>query len=146
MQGRGRRSKALGASDPRNHRDPQNTLRGDLYRPPLYVDKDGRLALEIDDSTSPALEFGPNGLRFQESPGTVLPTTAYAADVGDGAATNIAVSHGLGTQDVVVQVHLAASTYDRVDVPWQATDANTVTLNFAAAPSSGQYRCVVQKG
>jgi hypothetical protein len=64
-------------------------------------------------------------------------------DVGDGAAESIDVVHNLGTRDVVVQLHLAASTYDAVITDWLAKDINTVTLTFAVHPSASQYRCVV---
>jgi hypothetical protein len=67
----------------------------------------------------------------------------YAVDVGDGAAESIDVVHNLGTRDVVVQLHLAASTYDAVITDWLAKDINTVTLTFAVHPSASQYRCVV---
>jgi hypothetical protein len=67
----------------------------------------------------------------------------YAVDVGDGAAESIDVVHNLNTRDVVVQLHLAASTYDAVITDWVAKDANTITLTFAVHPSAAQYRCVV---
>lgn len=146
MRGRARRSKTLGSSDPRTHRDPQATYKGDVYLEPLYVNNKGELELRIDGSTSPALEVGPDGLRFQESAATVLPTTAFAVEVGNNSDTSIVVTHSLGTRDVAVEVRLAASTYDRVDVPWQATSTSTITLLFAVAPTASQYRCVVQKG
>jgi phage-related tail fiber protein len=67
----------------------------------------------------------------------------FAVSVGDGAATSIAVTHSLGTTDVLVQVHRVASPFDVVECDMQVTDTNTVTLLFASAPSSNQYRAVV---
>jgi phage-related tail fiber protein len=69
-------------------------------------------------------------------------TTKFAASVGDGASTSIAVTHSLGTTDVLVQVHRVASPFDVVEPDIQVTDTNTVTLLFASAPSSNQYRVV----
>jgi hypothetical protein len=69
--------------------------------------------------------------------------TKYAANVGDGAATSITVTHNLGTTDVHVQVHRVASPFDVVECDMQITDTNTVTLLFASAPASGAYRVVV---
>jgi hypothetical protein len=40
-------------------------------------------------------------------------------------------------------VHRVASPFDVVECDMQITDTNTVTLLFAAAPSSNQYRAVV---
>ena len=75
---------------------------------------------------------------------TQIGNTSYAASVGDGSATSIAVTHGLGTRDVVVQLFDNA-TYDTVYADVVRTDTNTVTVTFAVAPSSNAYRVLVQK-
>lgn len=69
--------------------------------------------------------------------------TRFAADVGDGAATTYTVTHNLGTRDVIVQVRKAASTYDYVVCDVKAATTSTVTLTFATAPASNEYRVVV---
>jgi hypothetical protein len=66
----------------------------------------------------------------------------YAANVGNGALTSIAVVHNLGTRDVLVSLHDAA-TYEDVECDVVKTDTNTVTLTFATAPASNAYRVVV---
>lgn len=66
----------------------------------------------------------------------------YAASVGNGALTSIAVVHNLGTTDVVAMV-FAVSGGAKVYPDVTVTDANTVTLTFAVAPTTNQYRCVV---
>lgn len=66
----------------------------------------------------------------------------YAANVGNGSSTSIAVTHNLGTQDVVVSLQDAA-THGFVMTDWVATDANTVTLTFATAPASNAYRVTI---
>lgn len=66
----------------------------------------------------------------------------YATAIGNGSLTSIPVTHSLGTRDVTVQVY-DATTYERIMVDEVRTDANTVTLSFAVAPSSGAYRVVV---
>jgi hypothetical protein len=67
---------------------------------------------------------------------------AYATDIGNGSATDIVVTHGLETRDVVVQVYDNA-TFDRVDADVDHTTTNTVTIGFAVAPTTNQYRVVV---
>lgn len=68
----------------------------------------------------------------------------FAASVGDGAATSIAVTHNLNTRDVQVEVYSTSAPYDTVYTGVERTDANTVTLDFGSTPpTSGQYRCVV---
>ncbi len=66
----------------------------------------------------------------------------FSANVGNGAATAIAVAHNLGTQDIVVAVREVA-TNQRVLTDWTATDINTVTLGFAVAPASNAFRMTV---
>ncbi|MGW0682878.1 hypothetical protein ACWD2L_05890 [Streptomyces sp. NPDC002754] len=68
----------------------------------------------------------------------------YAAAIGDGSTTNIVVTHGLGTRDVDVTVRNASSPYEEVIVDNEATSTTTVTLRFATAPTSSQYRVTVQ--
>lgn len=67
----------------------------------------------------------------------------YATNVGDGSSTSITVTHNLGTRDVTVGVYLAASTYDEVECDVLHATTNTITLVFAVAPTTNQYRCVV---
>lgn len=70
-------------------------------------------------------------------------TGKYATDVGDGAATAYVITHGLGTRDVVVSVHESATPWAEVIVDVEKTSTNTVTLRFAVAPTSAQYRVTV---
>lgn len=65
------------------------------------------------------------------------------ATVGNGSATDITVTHNLGTRDVDVIVRDAASPYAFHLVPWDATDTNNVTLHFDTAPATNSRRVVV---
>lgn len=71
-----------------------------------------------------------------------IATRKFSANIGNGSATSIAVSHNLGTQDITVAVRDSA-TNAGVLVDWVATDTNTVTLTFAVAPASNAYRATV---
>jgi hypothetical protein len=66
-----------------------------------------------------------------------------SASVGDGSATTYTVTHSLGTRDVLVQVTRVASPYDVVIADVAAATESTVTVTFATAPTSNQYRVVV---
>lgn len=70
-------------------------------------------------------------------------TKKYSAAIGNGSLTTIPVTHNLGTQDVTVTVKEAASPFNVVMCDCQVTDANKITLLFATAPASGQYRVTV---
>lgn len=69
-------------------------------------------------------------------------TKKFSASIGNGVLTSIPVTHNLGTRDVVVNVYDNA-TYDTVEVDIVRTDANTVTVSFATAPTTNAYRVVV---
>lgn len=70
--------------------------------------------------------------------------TRYTVDVGDGSTTSWVVTHNLNTRDVHVQVRENTGAYEFVGMRVQATTVNTVTLVFGSAPTSGQYRVVVE--
>jgi len=68
----------------------------------------------------------------------------HTASIGDGSATSIAVSHNLGTRDVIVQLY-DASSYDTVMADVVRTDANTVTVDFAVAPATNDIKVLITK-
>jgi predicted small integral membrane protein len=72
--------------------------------------------------------------------GTVV---KVAASVGNDEAKDFAVVHNLNTRDVVVGIFETASPWAAVQVDYELTDVNTVTLHFASAPTSNQYRVVI---
>lgn len=67
----------------------------------------------------------------------------YAVAFGDGAATQYTITHNLNSRDVVVSVYRNSGAYDQVICDVEHTTVNTLTLRFAAAPSSNQFRVVV---
>jgi hypothetical protein len=68
----------------------------------------------------------------------------YAASIGDGSTTNIVVTHSLGTRDVQVTVRNASTPWEQIMVDNEATSTTTCTLRFAVAPTTNQYRVIVQ--
>ena len=91
-----------------------------------------------------------NTITFKNATGTVaftsdIPadlTRKFTANVGNGSATSFAVTHNLGTRDVIVNVYDNA-TYDTVETDVVRTDSNNVTVSFSAVPLSNAYRVVV---
>jgi hypothetical protein len=67
----------------------------------------------------------------------------FAADIGDGSATQYDVSHNLNTRDVAVSVYRNATPWDTVICDTERLDVNTARLRFAVAPSANAYRVVV---
>jgi hypothetical protein len=68
----------------------------------------------------------------------------YAANVGNASATTFALTHNLGTRDVIVAIYDNA-TYEEVMADVVATSTTVVTVSFAIAPSSNAYRVVIKK-
>lgn len=71
-------------------------------------------------------------------------TGGFAANIGNGSATSYAVTHGLNTIDVIVMIK-DNTTLEEVFTDVVVTDANTVTVSFAAAPAANAYRVVIKK-
>lgn len=68
----------------------------------------------------------------------------FAANVGNASATSFALTHSLGTRDVIVAIYDNA-TYEEVMADIMATSTTVVTVSFAVAPSSNAYRVVIKK-
>jgi hypothetical protein len=99
-------------------------------------------------TTSSGLAVGA-GTGISVTTGTVaIDTTVvvrkYAANVGDGSSTSITVTHSLNTKDVTVAVYDNTTPYAEVMCDVQHTSTSAITLLFSTAPTSGQYRVVVQ--
>jgi hypothetical protein len=69
-------------------------------------------------------------------------TKKVSASVGNGTNTSFAITHGLNTRDVQVQVY-DNSTYDTVEVGVVRNSVDQVTISFTVAPSSDAYRVVI---
>lgn len=74
---------------------------------------------------------------------SVIPATGYVTTVGDGTNTDYVVTHNLGTRDVLTEVIRSASPYDTVIADVAATTTNTITVSFASAPTTNEFRVVI---
>lgn len=86
-----------------------------------------------------------------DATGTVALTSditdrTYATSIGDGINTSIAVTHNLGTKDVIVQLYDVSSN-DTVyaDVVRTSTSVVTVTFSSNSIPSTNDIRVLVSK-
>ncbi len=73
---------------------------------------------------------------------TAVVVRKFAANVGNGSLTTIPITHNLGTRDITFTVY-NATTFEVVMCDATITDANTLTLIFAVAPTSNQYRVAI---
>jgi hypothetical protein len=106
----------------------------------------------ITANTTNALTLG-TGLTGTSFNGSAAVTAAidtsvvvrkYGVDVGNGSATSYTITHNLGTRDVQVTVYENSGSYAEVICDVNHATTNTVTLLFSVAPTSNQYRVVVQ--
>ena len=75
---------------------------------------------------------------------TAVVVRKYNASIGDGSATSYTVTHSLNTRDVQVTVYDNSAPYAEVICDVQHSTTSAVTLLFSVAPTSNQYRVVVQ--
>lgn len=66
----------------------------------------------------------------------------YTTTIGNASATSFALTHGLGSQFVTVQVY-DASTNEQIECDIVLTSATVATVSFSTAPASNAYRVVI---
>jgi len=64
----------------------------------------------------------------------------YSASIGDGSATTIDVTHGLGTRDIIATTRRATTPWDEVYPEVQALTTNACRFIFASPPTVAQFR------
>lgn len=70
-------------------------------------------------------------------------TGKYAETIGDGATTTFTITHSLSTTDVLVQVYETGGSKYLVQPDIRISTSSAVIVEFATAPTSGQYRVTV---
>ena len=73
-----------------------------------------------------------------------LAARSFKATIGDGSDLDIAITHNLGTRDVIVQCY-DASSYETVIVEAVRTDANNVTINTNQAITTNDLIVLITK-
>jgi len=84
-----------------------------------------------------------------DATGTVALTSditsrSFAASIGDGSNTSYAVTHNLGTKDVIVQLYDTSSN-DTVFADIVRTSTSVVTVSFTSAPTTNDIRVLISK-
>lgn len=111
-------------------------------------------AIEVKTDTTRGLSVDANGLGINTGTGLTFSSGAlgfasgygvrkHAEDIGDGSATSYTVTHSFSTKDVTVQIYDNSSPYAQVETDVEHTSTSAVTIKFASAPTSNQYRVVV---
>lgn len=75
---------------------------------------------------------------------TQIAATKFAANVGNGSAISYAITHNLNSTDVEVEI-FEVSSGETVYADVLRTSANVVTVSFATAPTSNQFRVIIME-
>ena len=113
-------------------------------------------ALAVKANTNDGLEITAGGLGINNGAGLTFSSGALVFDtangygtrklafnVGNTSATSYSLNHALATRDVTVHVYENASPYAQVEADVEHTDSNNLTVKFALAPTTDQYRVVI---
>ena len=65
------------------------------------------------------------------------------ANIGDGTATTYAVTHNLGTRDVMVQCYRNESPFDNIELQVDRTSTSVVTLSTVEPLTSSEVRVLI---
>lgn len=74
---------------------------------------------------------------------SVVASRKYNVAFGDGSATSYTITHSLNSRNVHVTVYLDSGNFEEINCDVLHATVNTITLLFAAAPTSNQYRVFV---
>lgn len=108
-----------------------------------YVVPSGSITGNAGTATKLATARTINGVSFDGTGNiTISATVKYTSTIGDGSTTAIAVTHSLGTQDVIAQVR-DASTNAVVECDVTQTSTSVTTFTFSVAPASNAYKVVI---
>ena len=103
----------------------------------------GTIATGTWEATDVAVAHGGTGASTAAAARTNLgATTKVTGTIGDGSATAIAVTHSLGTNDVICEVY-DASSLETVECEVDRTSTNAVTFTFASAPGTNAMKVVI---
>jgi len=99
-------------------------------------------------ATSGAAVKGISGYDSADFSGTAgfvsLETKTYKALIGNGTLTTVPVTHGLNSQDLIIQL-FDASTNETVYAEVARTSATQVNVSFSVAPASNSIKILIQK-
>lgn len=110
-----------------------------------WIVREGTSADKFALMTNDAFVLATNTPAFTYIGMATAVATPVEQDLGNGALTSFAVVHNFNTRAVSVAVYRTASPYDDVEVYFERTDLNTVTLRPDAVWAAGEFHVVIGK-
>lgn len=98
---------------------------------------------EVDAGTNALKAVTPDKLAIYVN--ARIGARGFAANIGDGTATTIVVTHNLGSRDVIAQVYRNATPWDDIIVDKERTTTNSLTIKFGSAPAAASFRINLQR-
>lgn len=98
---------------------------------------------EVDTGTNATKAVTPDKLAVYVN--ARIGARGFAANIGDGTATTIVVTHNLGSRDVIAQVYRNATPWDDIIVDKERTTTNSLTIKFGTAPAAAAFRINLQR-
>ena len=116
----------------------------------IEIDGDGVYAkigdgIEFDGSGNIAINAGTGlttasgSLEFVSGYGV----RKYATSIGDNSATTFTVTHNFDTKDVTVQIFENGASHAQIEADVEHSTTSAVTIKFASAPNTDEYRVVI---
>lgn len=102
----------------------------------------GTVTTGVWTGTAVAVANGGTGATTAAGARTNLAVPGKFSGALTGGATSEVVTHNLGTRDVIVSVVNNATPWDAVEVTWEATSTNTITIRSDAGNLPASYRVV----
>lgn len=106
----------------------------------------GSIVYQTGSATTSTLGLGTSGHVLVAGASAPVWTKKKHAETLSTSATSYAIAHGLGTNDVIVNVYEVSSgevVYADITNVNDGSAVPTTTVNFAAAPTANQYRVVI---
>ena len=113
----------------------------------------GTVTTGVWNATPIAVAYGGTGSTTASAARLALGATVASAsatlpqklafDIGNNSATSFVLTHGLNTRDVTVQIAEKSAPYNVVIADIALATADTVSVSFATAPTTNQYRAVI---